>query len=42
MFNEKVEIDEKRQTEIFKVPPHNDVEENEVLNDFKMVGLALF
>ena len=39
VFNEKVEIDEAKQTVTFKVPAHNSAEEIQVLNDFKMVGL---
>lgn len=36
VFNEKVEIDEKRQTQTFEVPAHNERDEIQVLNDFKM------
>ena len=37
VFNEKVEIDETKQTETIAVPAHSSSEEIQVLNDFKMV-----
>ena len=41
VFNEKVEIDEAKQTETLEVPAHNSAEEIQVLIDFKMVSLNL-
>lgn len=34
-YNETIEIDTERQTELFKVPAHNDVDESNILHDFK-------
>ena len=36
-FDEKIRIDEKRNTVSFIVPKHNDVENSEVLNEFNLV-----
>jgi len=36
-FNETVTIDKNQQTELFKVPTHNDVEKSDILFDFKKV-----
>ncbi|XP_078352923.1 uncharacterized protein LOC144637719 [Oculina patagonica] len=35
-FNETVTIDENQQTELFKVPAHNNVEKSDIMFDFKM------
>lgn len=34
-FNETVTIDENQQTELFRVPTHNDVEKSDIMFDFK-------
>ncbi|XP_022794554.1 uncharacterized protein LOC111333280 [Stylophora pistillata] len=34
-YNETIEIDTEKQTELFKVPAHNDVDESNILHDFK-------
>ena len=36
---ESVTIDENHETELFKVPTHNDVEKSDILFDFKMVSI---
>lgn len=36
-FNETVTIDENEQTELFRVPTHNDVEKSDIMFDFKKV-----
>ena len=38
-YNETIEVDTKKQTELFKVPAHNDVDESNILHDFKTVSL---
>ena len=40
-YNETIEVDTKSQTEVFKVPAHNNVEHSNVMHDFKMVSLWL-
>lgn len=34
-FNETIEVDTERQTELFKVPAHGNVDHSNILNDFK-------
>jgi len=36
-FNEDIEIDEEKDIEYFKVPPHNELSETDNMYDFKMV-----
>ena len=38
-YNETIEVDTEKQTELFKVPAHNDVDESNILHDFKTVSL---
>ena len=38
-YNETIEVDTEKQTELFKVPAHNDVDESTILHDFKTVSL---
>ena len=40
-YNETIEIDTEKQTELFKVPAHNDVDESNILHDFKTVSLLV-
>ena len=40
-YNETIEVDTESQTEVFKVPAHNNVQHSNVMNDFKMVSLWL-
>ena len=40
-YNEKIEVDTEKQTELFKVPAHRDVDQSNILHDFKMVSLLL-
>ena len=42
MFTEHVEVDVDNQTEVFRVPQHNDVDAMEMMNDFREVGLVNF
>ncbi|KAJ7361984.1 ATP-binding cassette sub- F member 3 [Desmophyllum pertusum] len=35
-YNETIEVDTEKQTELFKVPAHNDVDHSNILHDFKM------
>lgn len=37
-FDEEVEVDEKNEVEVFKVPPHNNINGAVVMNDFKLVS----
>lgn len=37
MVNEEVEVDVEEQTEVFRVPKHNNVDTLELLNDFNSV-----
>ena len=39
-FYENIEIDEEKDIEYFKVPPHNDLSETDRMYDFKMVRNA--
>ena len=41
-FTEDVEVDVDNQTEVFRVPQHNDVDAMEMMNDFREVGLVNF
>ena len=41
-YNETIEVDTEKQTEMFKVPAHNDVDESNILHDFKTVSLIAF
>ncbi len=41
-FSEEIDVDEKRDVEVFRVPAHNNVEGAEFYHDFKMVGLFHF
>ena len=38
-YNETIEVDTESQTEVFKVPAHNNVQHSNVMHDFKMVRL---
>ena len=38
-YDETIEVDTEKQTEIFKVPPHNNVDQSNILYDFKTVSL---
>ena len=40
-YNETIEVDTEKQTELFKVPAHNDVDQSNILHDFKTVGLFI-
>jgi len=35
-YNETIEVDTEKQTELFKVPAHRDVDQSNILHDFKM------
>ncbi len=39
-YNETIEVDTEKQTELFKVPAHNDVDHSNILHDFKTVSLV--
>lgn len=39
-FNETIEVDTERQTELFKVPAHGNVDHSNILNDFKTVSIV--
>ena len=39
-FNEEVEVDVDKQTEVIRVPQHNDVGAMDVMNDFEVVSLV--
>ena len=39
-FAEDVEVDVDNQTEVFRVPKHNDVDAMEIMNDFKAVSFT--
>ena len=41
-FNEKIQVDTEKQTELFKVPAHNNVDHSNILHDFKMVRMINF
>ena len=38
-FSEDIDIDEKQDVEVFRVPAHNDVEGADFYHDFKLVSL---
>ena len=38
-YNETIEVDTEKQTELFKVPAHRNVDHSNILHDFKMVSL---
>ena len=40
-YTEKIQVDTNKQTELFKVPAHNDVDGSNILHDFKAVSLSL-
>ena len=37
-YNEKIEVDTDKQTELFQVPAHPGVDRSDVLHDFKQVS----
>ena len=39
MVNEEVDVDVEKQTEVIRVPQHNDIDASEVMNDFAAVSL---
>ena len=41
-FTEEVEVDVDNQTEVLRVPQHNDVDAMEMMNDFREVGFLNF
>ena len=41
-FNEKIEVDPNKRTELFEVPAHPRVDRSDVLHDFKQVRFANF
>lgn len=41
-YNETIEVDTGKQTELFKVPAHDDVDESNILHDFKTASEFLF
>ena len=41
-YNETIEVDTEKQTELFKVPAHNDEDESNILHDFKTVSQFIF
>ena len=40
-FNQTIEVNTEKQTVLFKVPAHNNVEHRNIFHDFKMVSLLL-
>ena len=38
-YNETIEVDTEKQTELIKVPAHGNVDHSNILHDFKMVSL---
>ncbi len=40
-FTEEIEVDEKQDVEVFRVPAHNNVDAADYYHDFKMVSLAI-
>lgn len=38
-FSEEIDVDEKRDVEVFRVPAHNNVEGADFYHDFKMVSI---
>ena len=41
IVNEQIEVDVENQTEVIRVPQHNDVDAMEILNDFNAVSQEL-
>ena len=41
MVTEVIEVDVDNQTEVFRVPQHNDVDATDMMNDFKVVWLNI-
>ncbi len=41
-YNETIEVDTEKQTELFKVPAHRNVDHSNILHDFKTVSLFCF
>ena len=41
-FNETIEVNTEKQTELIKVPAHNNVEHSNILHDFKTVSLVSY
>ena len=39
-YTEQIEVDEKQDVDVFPVPAHNDVDESDILHDFKTVRLV--
>ena len=39
-FNQTIEVDTEKQTELFKVPAHGNVDHSNILHDFKKVSLV--
>ena len=39
-YDETIEVDTEKQTELFKVPAHNNVDQSNILYDFKAVSLS--
>lgn len=39
-YSEQIEVDEKQEVEVFRVPAHNDVDAADFYHDFKMVRLV--
>ena len=39
-YTETIEVDTEKQTELFKVPAHVNVEQSNILHDFKKVSLS--
>ena len=40
-FNQTIEVNTEKQTVLFKVPAHNNVDHSNIFHDFKMVSLLL-
>ena len=40
-FNQTIEVNTEKQTVLFKVPAHNNVDHRNIFHDFKMVSLLL-
>ena len=41
-YNETIEVDTEKQTELFKVPAHLNVDQLNILHDFKTVSLVAY
>ena len=39
-YDETIEVDTEKQTELFKVPAHSNVDQSNILYDFKAVSLS--